>query len=374
MNHPNLPVKPAGLLGAPTGAAWSYLTTDTGGNQTTDVGGKPKALRDSVMAEAIRRSQSGIVRGDDTLPASKPGPGNGKQQAVGQPAQIARWDSWVKSDLVRTRLLCGVGFEDGQVFHRGDGKNMFAIFSASKPVNILPSQAEWVRRRARFREDRFAEIEVQADQLWPFWDAILHLDVRAAPRTHELLHAGLLFAASVVLQIKHALAVPRPSEQSPFVMPIIEVPGHGSFPSGHATAAYLLSGLVTRLLGLSGTRKEVLQRLAYRVAYNREVAGLHYPIDSAAGRLLGETLAAYVEALALGGNGNRMIAGASFEAQSLTDAQGDELASDTQDRPINKLSKAVTAAQPQALPQAEPLLAELWHLAHEELVSIGRLP
>jgi hypothetical protein len=52
-----------------------------------------------------------------------------------------------------------------------------------------------------------------------------------------------------------------------------------------------------------------LKRLAFRVAENREVAGLHFPLDTLAGRLLGEVLADYFLACSTGG---RFSGGARF--------------------------------------------------------------
>jgi hypothetical protein len=42
--------------------------------------------------------------------------------------------------------------------------------------------------------------------------------------------------------------------------------------------------------------REQLERLAARIAVNRTVAGLHYPVDSAVGRLLGTALSAFMVA------------------------------------------------------------------------------
>jgi membrane-associated phospholipid phosphatase len=85
------------------------------------------------------------------------------------------------------------------------------------------------------------------------------------------------------------------------------VPGHASYPSGHATEAYLISKCLAQVLTMSpppggapaaqaATTKynpadndsTALQRLAQRVARNREVLGVHYPSDSQAGRVLAE--------------------------------------------------------------------------------------
>jgi membrane-associated phospholipid phosphatase len=94
---------------------------------------------------------------------------------------------------------------------------------------------------------------------------------------------------------------PRPSQICPALMPPIEVPGHASFPSGHATEAHLISlclaevmphAVKTPYIGNTTdpdyANSTALTRLAQRIARNREVLGLHYPSDSKAGRALAE--------------------------------------------------------------------------------------
>jgi len=93
---------------------------------------------------------------------------------------------------------------------------------------------------------------------------------------------------------------PRPSQLSPALMPPIAVPAHASYPSGHSTQAHLLSGLLTQVMptavtyqlhnlpGAPQANGSLLDRLAERVARNREVLGLHYRSDSAAGKSLAE--------------------------------------------------------------------------------------
>jgi acid phosphatase (class A) len=65
-------------------------------------------------------------------------------------------------------------------------------------------------------------------------------------------------------------------------------PGHPSYPSGHATMAYTWAHLLTAVVPAARTR---LEQAAFEVAYNREVAGVHFPSDSEAGRRLAEQMA-----------------------------------------------------------------------------------
>src|SRR5262245_38579183 len=101
---------------------------------------------------------------------------------------------------------------------------------------------------------------------------------------------------------------------------MIATPAHGSLPSGHATEAFITSLVLYRLLASAPPPPpppppplphphpvystpaacEQLLRLASRVAINRTVAGVHFPVDSIAGCMLGLTLGEYFVARCTG--------------------------------------------------------------------------
>ena len=115
------------------------------------------------------------------------------------------------------------------------------------------------------------------------------------------LGAAFRLARFVEMRFKHALACRRPIEYSAQVQPMILTPGHGTLPSGHATEAFTLAIVLWKLIRDSGSstyNEDVwgvqLMRLAARIAINRTVAGVHFPVDSAAGAVLGLTLGQYL--------------------------------------------------------------------------------
>jgi hypothetical protein len=63
-------------------------------------------------------------------------------------------------------------------------------------------------------------------------------------------------------------------------------PGHPSFPSGHSTMAHTLSKLLDKL----GAATEETEKVARALAFNRELAGVHYRSDSAAGEYLADAI------------------------------------------------------------------------------------
>ncbi|HEU0150469.1 MAG TPA: phosphatase PAP2 family protein, partial [Bradyrhizobium sp.] len=102
------------------------------------------------------------------------------------------------------------------------------------------------------------------------------------------------------MRFKQALACYRPIEYNAEVQPMITTPGHGSFPMGHATQAHAVAYVLKQLLKLDKTAHpphkwviDQFDRQAARIATNRVIAGLHFPVDSMAGRMLGVALGEY---------------------------------------------------------------------------------
>jgi PAP2 superfamily len=87
---------------------------------------------------------------------------------------------------------------------------------------------------------------------------------------------------------------------------MFQTPGHGSLPSGHSTESFVTALMLDSLRrgppapGAAAASHDIanptfvqLMRIAERIAINRTVAGVHFPVDSAAGMVLAKTLAEF---------------------------------------------------------------------------------
>lgn len=124
------------------------------------------------------------------------------------------------------------------------------------------------------------------------------------PWTLRLLHAALRIGQFVAMHHKAVFNRPRPSQLAPALLPPIAVPQHPAYPSGHATEAYLIAHCLNAVMvdtagdplleklhpastsAPGGMVRNAAFEMADRIARNREVLGVHYPSDSAAGREL----------------------------------------------------------------------------------------
>jgi PAP2 superfamily len=105
--------------------------------------------------------------------------------------------------------------------------------------------------------------------------------------TLALMNEIVDFEAQQVMRQKKIHNRVRPSYLDPTLKPVINVPQHPAYPSGHATQAYLRALILSEL---DPANRSIYMQSAYRIARNREIAGLHYPSDSKAGALFAQQL------------------------------------------------------------------------------------
>lgn len=128
--------------------------------------------------------------------------------------------------------------------------------------------------------------------IWLFLGFVLMLRRRSRARGVLQLVLAIVVTSTVVnVLVKPAVGRPRPFLAEPDTRLIGEPPANSSFPSGHAAnaaaGAYALTRLVPRLGPLYWT-------LAGLIGLSRILVGVHYPLDVAAGWLVGYLCAVLV--------------------------------------------------------------------------------
>jgi hypothetical protein len=147
------------------------------------------------------------------------------------------------------------------------------------------------------RPDAMGLILSQDVEFFTDFCAVLTIKPTSHPQTFRVLHIASLIGSFAALYFKGLYDLPRPTQICPALLPPIPVPGHSSWPSGHATQAHLMKFAMYRIFAataMSGADQDVLKAdvkaLAKMVARNREIAGLHYPKDSQGGKRLAKLL------------------------------------------------------------------------------------
>lgn len=234
------------------------------------------------------------------------------------PANLALWSDGPRIAACFTELVEGLQFSAhkgmASLHHVKVGKRgcqQRTLLDLTAPaLPLLQGQMELVAAYADLRGDRGAEILAQMGLPVPFWAAITGILDHRQKKTLQLMALAFSLANHVEMRFKQMFAIVRPVELSPQIQPMIPTPGHGAYPSGHATEAFTVATFLNALLraarpgkphaaGHAATQLQ-LQRQAYRIAVNRTVAGVHYPVDSAAGRVLGTLLGEYLVARCAG--------------------------------------------------------------------------
>ncbi|MEJ1974046.1 MAG: phosphatase PAP2 family protein [Lacunisphaera sp.] len=121
------------------------------------------------------------------------------------------------------------------------------------------------------------------------YDAVIGPWFTAAnlPRTAEIFLQIAADRSAISSAGKAVWNRPRPPLLDPRIHACAPLPKSGSYPSGHSTQAFLWAGLLAEVFP---ERRAALRERAELVAWSRVVAGVHYPTDIAAGRVLGDRL------------------------------------------------------------------------------------
>jgi acid phosphatase (class A) len=158
---------------------------------------------------------------------------------------------------------------------------------------VLAEEIKALLDRRMQRAVRLPEIMAQSDDFTDYLLQLLTADGGRRPYTATLVQAGMQVGSMVVLHWKAKYRRARPSQHYPALLPMIPVPPHPSYPSGHALQAHLVRHMVADIFEDAGTRAAmdaVLEKTANRIAGNREIAGVHFPSDSCASRALAPRL------------------------------------------------------------------------------------
>jgi membrane-associated phospholipid phosphatase len=214
------------------------------------------------------------------------------------------WSAEIRSSVFVFDLIEGLS-----VTSDSKKKKVSLKFPASSDNTVAeitrPSEAVFAKQLTHLdyyadqRFERTAEILAQISDILSFFGAVAHMQPEQKRWTHELLIAALKAAALIELQFKHLLACRRPVEYHHQIQPMIQTPPHSSYPSGHATEAFVVATILRGLIArrYKGTIPpewtHSLLKLAVRIAQNRTVAGVHFPVDSAAGAALGASIGGY---------------------------------------------------------------------------------
>jgi hypothetical protein len=150
------------------------------------------------------------------------------------------------------------------------------------------------------RADALGEIVAQHDEFASYFFALLTVDSTEYRATNLLLNIASIVGVFTALYFKNGKGYeprPRPSQVCPALSPPVPVPGHPSYPSGHSTEAHLIELVLNEVFAgnaQAATMRIVMAALADRIARNREIAGLHYPSDSRAGKQLANAILPYM--------------------------------------------------------------------------------
>lgn len=222
-----------------------------------------------------------------------------QQQGV-QPIMVEREPpktaiSTVQSKAEKDAIDRCVKEQNGRpVMFTRSGANCYIYFPSDQSFSIPDPPADnkaeamkLVEMKSKRNAKTIAEINSQSLDFRPEFWKVAGIDPGKNPEFEEMIRLVTNDSINLTLKVKSRFERTRPHVVNPDVTPVIVVPWHSAYPSGHATQAALFAHIFACA---NPSAKEDLERLAISVGRNREIAGVHYPSDTDAGFQLGRMM------------------------------------------------------------------------------------
>ena len=287
-------------LGAPGGAGRPDLDANSG-----------------LVSSVLITSRDGVVGAWKEGSAWTPDP-----YGLGNPRNVFQWSPWVRARIFNDILISPI-----DVVQSKDGiANLWVhppisapdhfddaisygtprqLLSMARPdPDLFRDQLKWLEYWSALRGERISEILLETSNILAPMASVVDLNPARRPYTIELLETYYRAVTTVEMRFKNAMACRRPIEYSAQIQPMIQTPGHSTYPSGHATETFAFAFILATLAdyrshaghgtNASAETADQLAAHAYRTTQNRVVAGVHFPVDNAAGAALGLRIGMYL--------------------------------------------------------------------------------
>ena len=170
----------------------------------------------------------------------------------------------------------------------GNWRTRYAVPPPPVRKKVIEGELAALKALIPLRAERQSEIEAHKEELVaPFLEA-LGCTAEQAPDIVKMIDDIQVDALIVVVHFKMKFSRVRPWHLDPDIKPSIGPPGHAAYPSGHAAQVHSTSHLLGEIVP---KKAQAVEKVAARISFNREVAGVHYRSDTIAGRILGMQIA-----------------------------------------------------------------------------------
>ncbi|HTW94160.1 MAG TPA: phosphatase PAP2 family protein [Tepidisphaeraceae bacterium] len=174
-----------------------------------------------------------------------------------------------------------------------DAIDVVRLLPDPPPPQSQEGQAE-MQEMVQLQRTRIHADEVRIDEEASFhvtlFDSVLgpHFNAQDCPRAFELVSEVAMTADHFCDEGKAHWKRRRPPLVFPQIQPCLPTPHSASYPSGHSTLSMACAEVLAALL--PEKRAELLER-GRQIGWDRVMAGVHYPSDVEAGRVLGHVVA-----------------------------------------------------------------------------------